>query len=396
MIAPLRTTIRGILGSQSPVRSAAMAACRTYRRPVGGRSGLTLVELLVVITIFVMLVAVVLPLAKPALKGRGARESARQLSTLLMAAQAKAQATGKHHGVLLKLLPNSDPNDPATLVSLAISTVGMPPPIVLTRCLGTVRVQQDQFAPFGVRHKIPATDYPYLLNALGPLNGVVPSKSSMVQIGSGGRILTIASMGLETTASPPYGWIAFGVLTNSGPSFADSVMPSTTVGQSIRVFTEPRIPRYAASGSIDLPAGAYLDLAWSGVGTFPTATHAPGLVRPASSGIHSITLMFGPDGSLDWIYGTLVRPALGASVAPITIPGPFRPGEDIHLLVSNDKRKATSDTIRPKAGSLWITINHRTGGVTTSENVGSLQTNDVAALVEARQGINKVQTAAGL
>ena len=74
-------------------------AFRTNREAI--RSGLTLVELMVVVVILVILVGVVLPLAQPALKGREIREAARQVNTMFASARARAAATGRPVGVAI-------------------------------------------------------------------------------------------------------------------------------------------------------------------------------------------------------------------------------------------------------------------------------------------------------
>ena len=58
------------------------------------RHGLTLVELLMVITIMTILMVVAIPMIRPAFQDRNLREAARQVNTFLRVAQARAARTG--------------------------------------------------------------------------------------------------------------------------------------------------------------------------------------------------------------------------------------------------------------------------------------------------------------
>lgn len=77
-------------------RSGARADRRRTRR------GLTLTELLVVVSIVVLLAAVLLPMIQPIMRGRKVREASRQVNVMLAAAQARAVESGKPAGIWLE------------------------------------------------------------------------------------------------------------------------------------------------------------------------------------------------------------------------------------------------------------------------------------------------------
>src|SRR6187399_2303026 len=63
------------------------------------RSGYTLVEMLIVVSIMIMLVAVTLPVAKKVMDGSQGREASRQLNAYLAMAKARALQTGRPCGL---------------------------------------------------------------------------------------------------------------------------------------------------------------------------------------------------------------------------------------------------------------------------------------------------------
>ena len=60
---------------------------------------MTLIELLVVVSIAVMLMAVAIPIMRPALKDRKLREASRQINTFIVNAKARAAESGRPHGI---------------------------------------------------------------------------------------------------------------------------------------------------------------------------------------------------------------------------------------------------------------------------------------------------------
>ena len=78
------------------------------------RRGLTLTELLVVVSIMVIVAGALVPMVQPLLKGRNPREAARQLNVMIAGAQARAMATGRSVGIWLERAAH-EPNDPPEL-----------------------------------------------------------------------------------------------------------------------------------------------------------------------------------------------------------------------------------------------------------------------------------------
>jgi prepilin-type N-terminal cleavage/methylation domain-containing protein len=68
----------------------------------GGRRGMTLTELLVVVSIVVLLSASLVPMVQPVLRGQRVREASRQLNVYLAGAQARAVELGRPVGIWIE------------------------------------------------------------------------------------------------------------------------------------------------------------------------------------------------------------------------------------------------------------------------------------------------------
>jgi type II secretory pathway pseudopilin PulG len=236
-----------------------------HRRPFDRYTGVTLVELLVVITIMVLLLGVVLPLVQPSLEGRNIREAARQVSTFLMSAQARAISTGRTVGVVLirdsinanlayqlKLAETPAPYAGDTVSAVAIFDTTIPNRVYLGPTATDVN-------PIIANRLVAAGDL-IKFNYRG-------RKHTISQIGNNGTLFYVDVVSQD--GSP--------LLATNGP------------------FQIYRSPRITASPPLELPSDACIDLSLSGIeptGTFTTDTTLS----------DRIMLTFEPDGSVGAIY----------------------------------------------------------------------------------------------
>ena len=283
------------------------------------RRGLTLVELLVVVTIMVILLGVVLPLAQPSLKGREVREASRILNTLFASARAKASADGRPAGIILT--PSGD-TDRCFQVAFAKT----PPPFAgesQTWKAGFKKVGIGGWANLSFADLEVASVSPRLLR-------LIPDGDSFeVRFNYRGRFYKGIRQGNFFRVRLPGGVIPPGV------KMFDQAGGGLTGGLPFQVF---RSPRKSAASPVDLPVGSYIDLNASSDGA-PTG--------------NSIRIMFSPEGGIDQVYD---GDELVAS-------------NEVYLLVANGK-EAGAANLAATTDSLWVFVDGRTGNVRTLENVG--------------------------
>ncbi len=123
------------------------------------RHGVTLLEVLVVVTIMLILLAVMVPRLRPMMEQRRIREASRIASGVFYAARSRAMETGRPVGVALERLPSQ----PEACITLKI--VEEPPPYAgdilgakaRVRRLGNSSLYQVQFNPVEVANMLTQT-----------------------------------------------------------------------------------------------------------------------------------------------------------------------------------------------------------------------------------------------
>ena len=95
-------------------------------------------------------------------------------------------------------------------------------------------------------------------------------------------------------------------------------------------------------------------------------------------------ITFSPTGAVDRFY-------MGSINIPVD--------QTVFLLLTRDVgNQNVSDALRPlraDAGNLWVTVNPRTGRVTTTENIGSTETEIAPAIFASRQTALAAQNMGG-
>jgi type II secretory pathway pseudopilin PulG len=368
-----------------------MNDCRQYKmnsyRLIGGRhrrTGLTLVELLVVIVILTMVTAATIPLMAPVTGQRKVREAARTLATMLAQAQAQALSSGRPAGVWLQRLESTLP--------------GQPP---------TIRSNQ-------------AIDL-FLCESPPPYTGETPQAQAAVAM-QGNNLATVMFMDMDTsgqlaeTALPPrfvfpgdhirlnYRGSDYQIV--SGASYPDGSLNGRNVVLRVLVtdvrppvvptpYQIYRQPVKAAGDPVTLPVGSLVDLSFSGVNgaEFAVLVGEPGPTNPTSladaAPDRPVCIMFGPTGTLDSVYFGRRPKSASASRSDYE---PYKPISSVYLLVGqppNDTGTSRLNVVN--TDNLWVAVNPQSGLVTTSEVKGPptnvtlasnwTQVNDVAPLI---------------
>jgi prepilin-type N-terminal cleavage/methylation domain-containing protein len=350
--------------------------------------GVTLLELLVVITIMVLLAAAAVPVFAPAMQNRQIREASRIVSTFFTGARNRAMQSGRPVGVVLERL--SGMND--ACVSLSYAEV--PSPYSGDASNSTALVQY--YVVNGSNQPFLAALTPISVGGLSADVGWMGTVrvGDMVRFNFQGpyfQILTPLNpvawdpttgfLLLDPATPPPPGQPAYSNMWPLGiVSGTNTVPPNGGGGTTGFRYQIVRAPMRMAAGALQLPGPTVIDLSFSGFNggtnlvdtnnnhnaanntnispwvysySFQPLWPRVGVTSLATSNCpfttvrddtSSVIITFNPSGGVDWVwswpngYSSLTDAAmmtLQLPTAPQTnpIPAPVKPTTPIHLLV---------------------------------------------------------------
>ncbi len=289
------------------------------------RRGMTLVELLVVITIVVAIVALAAPIMRPQLKDRKLREASRQVNSACGVAKGRAAERNLSYGIWIKRDTIAGRTNGAyqvfyaqTPIPFAGETIGATATLTDTN--------NDGFADTA---------------AFSDSQNLVQT-GDVVQFNYKGPKYTVA-----VTAPSPSKTITF-----SSPSALP--LPRVPGNTPIQLpFQITRQPVKASGAPLELPPGTVIDLQFSGVGKTGTE------MDQAVAGATDIVIMFNPTGGVDRVYGFTTS-------SPGTINLLIGRVDQLQALQDNVGSLANTNLVDPTVS--WVSIGHLTGTVTTAEN----------------------------
>lgn len=308
-----------------------------FTKPRSARSGMTLVELLVVVGIILLVASIAIPAFQPAAEQRPLREGARLLKSLLEGARLDAMESGRPVGVLLERLPQN-PN--ACFVAYQVEAftqryggetvtarvrVAIHPSGDLVLRVGTGAIADDLIQPGDLMQ----------LNHQGPWYPVGPigPPGSGNRDANGNGLLDFRDVdndgwcddflwlqvppGVAAIYTPPWPRL---LVPPPGPNFGPPVpfvieqLPGRDAANPNAVFG--RLFRSAVP-SVRFSGGAVIDLSASGTDSFPRALEATGPDEDQDRDGQwdgdangnsrfdvpaPIIIVFAPDGSLGQVY----------------------------------------------------------------------------------------------
>jgi type II secretory pathway pseudopilin PulG len=301
-----------------------------------------LVELLVVLTIMTLLFAVAVPLMRPAFEDRNLREATRQINAIIAGARARAAQSGRPAGIWLERLDAS--------------------PLGSRSC---IQIFQAEVAP-SFAGATTNTSLAYIDTALGKLVFTNAADAQVLRtIVQPGEVFTIKFdyKGITYTCARPVDPLDSTFDVSLPPLGA----PPGADSSPGRPYQITRAPVRSIVTPLALPGDTVVDLSMSGAGTdgrqFDPYNGSMAPILPADA---PVMVTFNPSGGIDYVY-------VGNAS--------FRPFGPVHLLIGRIQNVVdpldpatdfTNQTV-PKnltdPSCLWLTINHRTGSVTTTENV---------------------------
>jgi type II secretory pathway pseudopilin PulG len=288
------------------------------------------VELLIVISIIIILMAVSIPAVKFAMEDQKVREASRQMNAFFAAAQARAAERGRPVGVYIERLAGASGESYAIQLFMAET----PPPYtgdtLNAKATVTKNVMLNRWEvkfPDGNSAMLTTTmmlikpndRFVMRFNYQGPYY-------QCVRDATGNFIIT-----LPRTDVPPPG-------------------SDTGTGLPYQILLPPNL---SSVTSLELPAQTVIDLTSSGLGAGGTE-FAPANTSDTSP----IIIMFSPGGRVDHLY-------VQKSVSP--------PLGSVHLLIGRSDQLDNILAATPATpnlenlSNLWVSISHRNGTVTSSE-----------------------------
>lgn len=379
---------------------------RSNRRLPAPRRGVTLIELMVVLTIMLMVTAAAIPIMIPAMQNRRMREASRLVSSYISGARARAIETGRPVGVMFERF-NGQPfsmnlsyvevpqpyggdttasriffnppwqvRDTTGVVIGSLSQVGFFPPtdpVTITQIRYGDLVRFDYKGPTYV---IAAIMPPLIWDAVGGSWFIQSNTFPTPDPNAVGRPVPLPTQALPSPAPAPVGWFLFRA---DGFPF---VPPAAYIANGVS-FQIYRQPLRSSAAPMQMPEGSVVDLAASGVGlgnSFSNAFTTAVTFNPV--------ITFSPTGAVDYVG----------------VPTLTRPNNPIFFLVGRrdlmpDASKTGFDENMYDAISLqhlsnfWVSIGYQTGHVSVTENMAAGRA--AADFANARQFARTGQSVGG-
>lgn len=270
--------------------------------PSRDRTGMTLVELLVVISILMLLVMVAMPAFSPTKESRQLREAARSVDLFLGASRNQALATGRPCGVLLERLA-ARPEACTTLYP-----VEEPPPYAGESVTSKV---------FVTHYKVASTVFTARITAnVGTILPGMVRLSDRIQFNQQGPLYTITAGSTQSDGSiiPPFE-AQLGRTEGELYPWYNALLLASAQRPTEASFRIYRQPMRTSGDPLELPAGTAIDLFLSRIegqagetGYFRlTTTYRRTSAGPADDA--PVIIMFSPNGGVDMVYHALYRDA---------------------------------------------------------------------------------------
>jgi len=369
--------------------------------------GVTLLELLVVMTIMLMVTAAAIPIMRPAMQNRRTREAARLLTSYISAARTRAIESGRDTGLIFERFNNL----PFALnISMAQVPQGnfagdVPTSAVVFESQTSAKISllgQVTVYPMDAMHPTPYVAYTgggqdknwNNLIRFGDLVKLNNQETPVYILSSQATLPDPKSGDLITV--PPTSWYLVN-RDRSAPNWPQSWTMNAQSPPAGVPYKIIRQPVRMATAPLELPEGMVIDLLNSGLGDNPLKT----TTNPNID--WNPIVMFSPNGAIrstTFSSDSYDQPLLLRPTTPLYL---LLGRRDLMPDVSasgKDENLFEPETMADKAKNLfadnfWIKIGFQTGSITVAENTGAYNLSGTADIVKAREFARNGQSTVG-
>lgn len=318
------------------------------------QAGVTLVELLVVVTIAVLLVATAIPMMKPALQESKLRESARQLSVFIEVARARAIESGRTTAILIER------NTPGSNAAFQVYLAQTPLPYTGD----TLTAVATLALPDRVNFDVESSTLPAIVR-----------QGDVIKFDYKGKYYVINDV--STSGTP---WVDVDVTTTHA-------LPPSGGSLRYQIF---RRPQRSLRMPLQFTGNTVIDLQYSGIGRTSTfdsgGTEESGreFIAGSATDGEPVIIAFNSSGAVDHISyaGTTAAPTgmihlligrndqVGEPAAdqPPDAPNPIAVTGTVTSVMHTYTQNAAD------VANIWITVNPNTGAVSSAENAWQVTT----------------------
>lgn len=316
---------------------------------------MTMVELLIVVAVMVILMGIALPMMKTSIESRRLREAARQVNTGVELAKALGIETGRYAGLIIdtEWLPEDSSREFPFARRLYLAET--PPPYAGDVVGARVYVKDDEIT---FNHVASGT-YPVESQSIGTL-GI--RDGDLIKFDFKGPLFPIRDTASATAYAINSPWDTVKIDTSEASAPPTGSYP-------YQIF---RRPQKSSSVPLELPSGAVIDLSNSGFGLRGPYTdlirlrYANGPVMvifdPSGRmiGVGGVGLSVPPTDTLHLLIGELDKLAASGKASPLSsVDDSVDPPQEIEIKINENLESS---------GSLWVSIGHQAGRVSTAEN----------------------------
>lgn len=332
------------------------------------RAGVTMIELLAVLVVLLLLLGVAVPRMKPVLDRGRVREAARQVNAYFAASQARATQLGRPSGVWIER------REDGACLELSPAEI----PSVYSGDFLDARVRCSLQAPDQTQWGILFNQHSAFLRQLwaehsrqSTIRNIdpVPPLRFLIRFDYRGPLYSAVWNGAENVAwngtTFPIVMLIEDVQDQSRLDApiadvfgAERLDPPLSAQQGSVPYQLFQLPRKTSGRTLQLTGGAVIDLFHSGYGHHGQELNVP---FPGS-----LVVLFSPDGGVDSVTA-MSSAAVVASV-------PEKPVAPLHFLIGRLDGSTLPTQQLPynenltNPDSIWISVGHRTGLITSSPN----------------------------